>query len=347
MKNYVVFVNDHSGSMSSLARQALQDYNGVVHSIKEAAIAENQDTIVSVVECGGGVRVPVRNSSITALAAMTRYATSGGTPLFRSIDTAIEICETVPDFNDPDVSFLIYITTDGEETENRSYGRTLGQKIRRLQASDRWTFAFRVPRGYARDIVGLGIPEGNVIEWDQTTRGLQVAQTQSQEAFRSYFTARTTGARSVSTFYANLADVSSADVKAALEDVSTKVLLWPVAESEHGIQIRDFVETRLNGKPLKRGAAFYQLTKSEDEVQATKRICIRDKTNNAIYYGDAARQLLGLPQNVTVRLKPDDLSNFDVFIQSTSVNRKVQKGSQILYWDEVGVGYKEGPSARQ
>jgi len=339
-RNYIVFVRDHSGSMGIIAEAARVDFNETVGAIKEATLAENQDTIVSVIECGGDVRTTVRNSSIAVLKPLDRYRTSGGTPLFRSVDEAIAICEQVPDYNDPDVSFLVYVTTDGEETEQRHYGKELGQKVKRLQASDRWTFAFRVPRGAARDFVSLGFPEGNVMEWDQSSRGMSQAAAQSQEAFRSYFSGRSTGMKSTATFYANLKDVTSADVKAALEDVSSKVMLFPVAEKEHEKQIREFVEGRLNGRPMMKGAAFYQLTKSEDKVQSTKKICIRDKATNAIYYGDAARQMLGLPAYSDVRLKPDDLGNFDVFIQSTSVNRKVQKGSQILYWDEVGVEYK-------
>lgn len=345
-KNYFVFVRDHSGSMGIIAEAARRDYNETIGTIKEISASENQDTIVSVVECGGSVNTTVLNSSINTLKSLDRYRASGGTPLFKSVDEAIRICESVPDFNDPEVSFLVYVTTDGDETDNRGYGPTLGKKIRERQASDRWTFAFRVPRGSARTLTALGIPEGNIMEWDQSARGMAQAQAQSQEAFRSFYSARSSGARSSNTFYASLKDVTSAEVKAVLEDISTKVVLFPVASNEHEMQIRDFVEKRLNGQALKKGAAFYQLTKAEDKVQATKKIAIRDKTTNAIYYGDAARQMLGMPQYSDVRLKPDDLGNFDVFIQSTSVNRKVQAGSNILYWDEVGVQYKEGPSAR-
>lgn len=100
--------------------------------------------------------------------------------------------------------------------------------------------------------------------------------------------------------------------------------------------------------PLLKGAAFYQLTKTEPEVQDHKRIIIRDKTTNAIYEGAAARQMLGLPTYGTIRLAPKDLSssNFDMYIQSTSVNRKMTVGTNVVYWANVGVKYKEGVSAR-
>ena len=346
MKNYIVFVSDHSGSMGIIAEAARVDYNETIGSIKEVSFTENQDTIVSVVECGGNVSTTILNSSINTLKPLSSYRASGGTPLFDSVERAISICESVPDFNDPDVSFLIYVTTDGAETERRSYGPTLGKRVKDRQMSDRWTFAFRVPRGHAADLARLGIPEGNIMEWDQSARGMAQAQAQSQEAFKSFFAGRTAGIRGTTSFYASLKDVTSADVQAVLEDISSKVQLYYVAGHEHEIQIRNFVEKYRAGLPLKKGAAFYQLTKSEDKVQGTKKIVIRDKTNGKIYYGDAARQMLGLPQYSDIRLKPADLGNFDVFIQSTSVNRKVQAGSNILYWDEVGVQYKEGPSAR-
>lgn len=339
MKNYFVFVRDHSGSMGIIAEAARNDYNATINTIKEVSAQEKQDTIVSVVECGGTVQTTILNSSINTLLPLGRYHTSGGTPLFSSVEEAIRICEAVPDFNDPNVSFLVYVTTDGDETERPAYGPTLGKKIRERQASDRWTFAFRVPRGSARHLVEMGIPEGNVMEWDQSARGMAQAQAQSQEAFRTYYSERSLGVRSSVTFYASLKDVTVEEIKAQLEDISSKVVLFPVAEAEHGHQIREFVESRLKG-PMKKGAAFYQLTKAEDNVQANKKVCIRDKSSNAIYYGDAARQMLGLPLHSDVKLKPDNLGNYDVFIQSTSVNRKVQKGSQILYWEEVGTKYK-------
>jgi hypothetical protein len=57
--------------------------------------------------------------------------------------------------------------------------------------------------------------------------------------------------------------------------------------------------------------------------------------------------MLALPTIGTVRLAPDELGDYDVFIQSTSVNRKLDKGTQLMYWPGVGVAFKEGPSAKK
>ncbi len=360
MKNYIGISRDHSGSMSSISRAAARDYNDNIASIKEASQANNQDTIVSVVECGyertDRVRRVIVNSNVTALQPITEssYSASGcGTPLFDSVGELIELFEKVPDANDKDVSFLVLIVTDGAENASKKYsadGRygtiNLATKIRQLQETDRWTLAFRVPRGGRNHLVRLGIPDGNILEWDQTQRGVQVASAATRDAFTSYYTARAAGATSTKKFYADLSNVTSKDVAVAMRDISSEVLLWPVSQKDDGAAIRDFVETRLNGDPLLKGAAFYQLVKTEKEVQDHKRIIIRDKNSNAIYEGAAARQMMGLPTYGTIRLAPDNLGQFDLFIQSTSVNRKVDKGTQVLYWKNIGKAYKEGPSAR-
>lgn len=352
VKNYIGISRDHSASMRPITRAAARDYNDNIASIREASLANNQDTIVSVVECGSGwtdqVRRDIVNSNVTTLQPITEYSANGsGTPLFDSVGELIELFESVPDANDPNVSFLVMAVTDGAENRSRKYSAAkLAAKIRELQNTDRWTFVFRVPRGYAGHLSRLGIPEGNILEWEQTTRGVEIASQATRDAFDSYYTARSRGATSTKKFYADLSNVTSKDVQVSMRDISSEVLLWPVSHNDDGSAIRDFVESRLNGDPLLKGAAFYQLTKTEPEVQDHKRIVIRDKSTNAIYEGAAARQMLGLPTHGTIRLAPGNFGNFDLFIQSTSVNRKLKKGTQVLYWKNVGKAYKEGPSAR-
>lgn len=353
-KTYFGFATDHTGSMGSIRRQAARDYNSTIASVKASAEANNQDVVVSHVKIGhmgdSAPHLTIRNSSISALTPIDENnydVSANSTRLFDSVVALVDELKRAPDANDANVAFAVMITTDGGNNDGRTTGTQLAKLIAELQSTDKWTFVFRVPKGGYSELLRLGIPDGNIMVWDTTSaKGMETATTQNVQAMDQFFTARATGQKATRSFYANLKDVTSEDVKAALTDVSTKVTLWPVAESEHDMQIRDFVEKRLNGKPLKKGGAFYQLTKSEDKVQASKKICIRDKSTNAIYFGDAARQMMGMPKYDDVRLKPADLGNFDVFIQSTSVNRKVQKGSQILYWEEVGVAYTEGPSAR-
>lgn len=122
-------------------------------------------------------------------------------------------------------------------------------------------------------------------------------------------------------------------------DVSAEVSWLYVKPVDAGRQIREFIETK-TGKPMLKGSAFYQLTKKEPKVQDHKRIGIRVKKTGEVFVGDAARQMLGLPRYGTVCLVPDDLGDFDVFIQSISVNRKIDGETQIMLWVGAGTPYK-------
>lgn len=351
-KIYVGISRDHSASMRSMTSAAMADYNETIAAIREQALAHEIDTVVSVVKCGAGgygnngVERESTISSITVLKPLTSYSAPGSsTPLYDSVGDLITQFENLPDAKDPDVQFVIMAITDGGENSSRTWQTAkLRAKIRELQASDRWSFTFRVPRGYRNSLSNaLGLYEDNVLEWETNSRGMATSTVQTREAFTKYYAEAKTGVKSTQKFFTNLKDVSVAEVKAALVDISAEVNLWTVKDAA-GAVIRDFC-TAKSGKPFLKGAAFYQLTKTEDEVQDYKQIAIRDKKGGQVYSGPAARQMLGLPTHGTVKVAPGDHGNFDIYIQSTSVNRKLPNGTNVLYWSGQGTAYKAGVSA--
>ena len=113
-----------------------------------------------------------------------------------------------------------------------------------------------------------------------------------------------------------------------LVDVSNQVTIHRVKTVDHGIQIRDYVEQKLK-KVYIRGSVFYQLTKTE-KVQDYKEIAIRDRIKGHVYTGASARDLLGLPEYGEIKLIPGSHGQYDVFIQSTSVNRKLVADTDVL-----------------
>jgi hypothetical protein len=343
MRTYLGISRDHSGSMSSLREPARKDYNSTIAAVLAASQAQGIETIVSTVICDSVVQREHITIPIASVPTLSSYRAGGGTPLFLSVLDLIKQFEALPDYNDPEVTFIVMATTDGQDTNGGA--EQLAKKIRELQATDRWTFAFRVPRGYARDLARMGIEAGNILEWDQTQRGVEASTQANTQAFNDFYTARSTGVRSSKTFYSNLKDVTVEDVKKALQDISSEVNIWPVSAAENDQQIREVVEQRLNGGKMLKGAAFYQLTKTEDKIQDYKLIAIRDKNSGAIYCGPEARDMMGLPRIGDARVAPQDHGNFDVFVQSTSVNRKVKTGTQLMYWPNVGIRFKEGKSA--
>lgn len=332
-KNYIGFVNDHSASMDNIRRAAIRDSNILMKSVKDAASAEELDTVVSVVGfglAGNSVQRQVQISNPHVLKPIDSWKCEGMTPMYDGIGNMIELLESLPDAKNPDVSFLLMITTDGQENDSSKWDALrLRDKIKELQKTERWTFVFRVPSG-AGGISRLGVPEGNIQSWETTEKGMADSTVQTQSAVNSFFRARSAGARGSSTFYT---DAKNVDVT-ALTDISNKVTMYVVPQEDMGIQIRDFI-LKHRMRYLK-GSAFYQLTKSESKVSHTKMIAIRQRVNGKIYSGADARKMLGMPTNANARLHPGDHGEYDIFIQSESVNRKLVGGTGVLYWEEIG-----------
>ena len=344
MKQYVGFVRDHSVSMTYLAEGAAKDYNSNIEAAKKGAERERLDTIVSTVLCGvsgsgsyGTVKREVVNSTVHMLEPIKRgeYKCTGmSTPLFDSVGELIKIMESVPDANEKDVSFLVIVITDGQENDSTHWNaKTLGAKIKQLQNTDRWTFTFRVPRGERWTLQSLGIPDGNICEWDQTEEGLRSSTLDTVRGVDNYFTGRSKGISSSRGFYADLRDVSTGDLRKKLGNISKQVEVYPVKNA--GSEIRTFCEYNVCGEGnYIKGAAFYELTKSE-KVQDYKMIVVYDKVSGKYFGGVEARQMLGLPDFGEVKLKPGDHGQCDIFIQSTSVNRKLVKGTKLIWWPDA------------
>ena len=352
--SFINLVRDHSGSMSSIARHAARDYNATVSSVREASHATQQETIVSVTELGYEGTSDVRNvincqpvDSLTPIPENGYSARGRGTPLWDAIGEAIDNLERHPRANDPEAAFLVMATTDGQENCSRRYSASsIMARMAKLVASDRWTFVFRVPRSDVRTLMRQGVPEGNILPWDQTERGVQAASAQTTAAFTEYMSGRSKGMKSTTRFFADLSQVSVADVRSVLEDVRSEITFLPVSQTEHDEAIRDFTERRTGDKML-RGAAFYQLTKGELKVQDYKLMAVRNKKTGEVFASKDANQIrgaLGLPTYST-KMSPSDLGEWDLFIQSTSTNRKVVAGTDLMYWPSVGKRFKEGKSA--
>lgn len=94
------------------------------------------------------------------------------------------------------------------------------------------------------------------------------------------------------------------------------------------VDIKGFVSD--NGLLFSKGAGYYQFTKPE-LIQKYKLIVLRDKATGDLFSGEVARDMLGLPKGGDSKIKPTALDEYDVFVQSTSVNRKLIGGTLFLY----------------
>ena len=109
---------------------------------------------------------------------------------------------------------------------------------------------------------------------------------------------------------------------------------FQILEIEQDISIKAFVLE--NGLSFKVGRGFYEFTKTET-IQAQKEIILMDRGTGDLFQGGAAREMLGLPMDATIRIKPSNLEKYVVFVQSTSANRKLIGKTRFLYegedWD--------------
>ena len=89
---------------------------------------------------------------------------------------------------------------------------------------------------------------------------------------------------------------------------------------------------------FKKGRGFYQLTKPE-VVQDYKEVIVRRKTDGTFLTGERVRDVLGIPKSsAKFKLDLEEISDFDVFVQSTSVNRALLVGTEFLYEVDTGSG---------
>ncbi|MEA5620487.1 vWA domain-containing protein [Cronbergia sp. UHCC 0137] len=109
---------------------------------------------------------------------------------------------------------------------------------------------------------------------------------------------------------------------------------FQVLDVDQDISIKAFVLE--NGLMFKIGRGFYEFTKTET-IQAKKEIILMDRNTGDLFEGSAAREILGLPMDSTIRIKPSNLEKYVVFVQSTSANRKLIGKTRFLYevedWD--------------
>lgn len=337
-KNYISLANDHSGSMWNLTAAALKDYNTNIVAIREAATREMQDTIVSVTGFASRVTRELTVSNPHVLKPMEYWPAQGGTALYDAIADQIQMHLALPDAHQPNVSFLLMITTDGGEASSNISKEALATMIKKVMETDRWTFVLRVPKGQKthHQITGLGIPADNIQEWETTSAGMAASTAVNTAAVDTFFVARSAGRKSSSSFYTNTAEVNLA----VLKEVPAKaVKLYVVDDQFNGKWISDFILSKR--QQYLKGSAFFQLTKTEPKVAQDKLILIREDTTGKFYAGAEARQMIGMPAFGNARLHPGDHKGFDIFIQSKSWNRHLVAGTGVAYWEAQGVPFTQ------
>jgi len=347
LQTHCAFCIDESGSVSNIVKPLVEAYNQTVTDIRTAVLDEGQEASMTALAFGDRVlkhRTLYAGQQVQTVTPLDHNSLnpSGMTPLFDSVYRAIKKLEELDD-GKPDTSFVVSVITDGHENQSVDPGvPTTVREIEKKTGTDRWTFTFLVPNGnedqFSRH---FNIPRGNVQGWDtKTARGTKQAGVVTSQAYRGFFKNKSAAGigkkMSSKSFYSSTADLTVRDARSALSEITNQVeFIVPHIDC----QIRDAILG--HGKEWIKGAAFYALIKTEKKVQPYKMVALRVKTSGKVYSGQEAREMLGIGQATgTVRLVPGDHGKFDVFIQSTSVNRKIPAGTEVLYWPKVGTQKK-------
>lgn len=332
--NHVVYVVDESSSMGPYARDVVQVADGQSKHLARRSKELDQETRVSVYTFSSQVKNRIFDKDVLRLPSLAGlYSPYGRTALIDATLKALDdLAQTAQMYGDH--AFLVFVLTDGEENDSIAGPSQLQKRLADLP--ENWTVAVLVPNKYGEhEAKSFGFPAQNIAIWDPTSSaGVAEAGEVITRATDNFMAGRAKGVRGTNTLFSTGADaVNAKTVRAAGLTVlpKSKYDVLPVTRDEY---IRPFVER--HGIVYDIGSAYYQLSKKET-IQRTKKIAIREKTDDPlklntgkVYTGDAARELLGLP-DMDVKVAPDDNPGYHIYVQSTSVNRKLVPGTTLLY----------------
>jgi len=327
--NHIVFVIDASGSMHGIRKQTVKVFDEQIKSLKESSVKMNQETRISVYFFNYNYNCIVYDMDVMRMPSLDSYfSPSGGTALIdATYQSILDLEKTAQLYGDH--AFLLYVLTDGDENSSTKYGPVdLQKKID--AAPENWTFAVFVPNDAGvRYAAHAGFPQNNIIMWDTTTSaGITDVAKKMATATTGYMTSRSKGIRGTKNlFTVDTTQISKKVIKTTLVEMQSSEFFAYKVSSED--QIRDFVEKKTK-LPYVKGNSYYELMKTE-MIQGYKKIIVEDTSAKKFYSGDNARNVLGLPNtNVKVNPQSTEYANFKIYVQSTSVNRKLVPNTKLV-----------------
>lgn len=336
--NHIGVVVDGSGSMSSYESAVRKVIDALVQQLAAQSQQLDQETRFTVYTFDTDVQCTVYDKDVLRMPKGADVYTCGHrqTALIDATMQAItEMEETSQRYGDH--AFLLYVLTDGYENASRRFNSVMLQN-KLAQLPNNWTVGALVPDfSSVATAKQWGFPAGNVATWNTTSAaGVEEVGEVIKQSAASYMTARTTGTRSTK----NLFDLSHIDAKAVKASglkpmQASKYQIIPVipkhcdqqnSKGDPVVEISTFVERA--GHKYVTGSTYYQLMKST-RIQANKEVIVVERKTNKAFTGKDARKLVGLP-DVEATINPGKNKDYAVFVQSTSLNRHLVPGQQIL-----------------
>ncbi|MDR3081498.1 MAG: VWA domain-containing protein [Streptomyces sp.] len=335
--NHVALVLDASSSMSHLSGKVVEVADQQIAYLARRSRELDQETRVTVYVFANKVECVIYDKDVLRMPSLKQLYRAGGMTalLAAALKSQRELAQTAQLYGDH--SFLTFVLTDGQENASHrcpdapsTDPRELVQAVAEMTATqkDNWTLAVLVPDQMGkREAMQCGFPKDNIAIWDATsTQGLEEAGQVIQLATEKFMVGRTQGIRGSRAVFSTGAETVNKDTIKAAGLTPAKPSTYKLIPVTRDTGIRDWVIEC--GHTYRTGGAFYQLSKSE-KIQARKQIAVLEKKTDRVYTGPEARSLLGLP-DTEARVKPDHNDDFTIFVQSTSVNRKLVTNTRLL-----------------
>ncbi len=148
---YVLFVQDHSGSMSQKLVDSEQTKADVqrLHYNEQMVVLRREsesdmETLVTLIEFDDNIKVRYQNVPADEAIDLADYWTGGMTALYDAVGQGIHIInEEMEKDTRPNKAALVIIQTDGFENKSKEYTQhILKEKICELEETGLWTFVF-------------------------------------------------------------------------------------------------------------------------------------------------------------------------------------------------------------
>lgn len=205
-KTYVAILLDRSGSMKKYREPTVEGFNEQVQALNEK-VEDEGETYVTLLTFNSKSTTIFSHESCEALKEMTleQYEPNGGTAFYDALGDIMGFFAETTNIDDPNNAYLVISISDGEDlNSNRFTRQEIGERIKQLQATDRWTFTFIGASKYLmQGAQEMNLFAQNCASYLPTPAGTFDAHRATAEGITKFKRARASGQSCVKDFYSN------------------------------------------------------------------------------------------------------------------------------------------------
>lgn len=188
IKVYNVIILDKSGSMSSIAKQAIDGVNETIASIKrnQEKHPERDNRITLVAFCGCEIKKIYEQVPVGEVRPITSadYRPCCMTPLYDAIGNTITSVHRMME-DDSNAIASVTIITDGYENDSKEFSHTAIKSLIEAYKSEGWLFAY-IGADHDVEAVAFRLSIDNHLAFDKTQEGTHTMFSRLQSNLNNY-----------------------------------------------------------------------------------------------------------------------------------------------------------------